>query len=156
MKAKPTILMLAVVLFGTALTAQDVSFIYSYDASGNRVKRAFTLEEVEGFSSILEPLMLEVQAEQEEQQPQDSLAVDAFKVQIYPNPSNGYYTVELPELKDGERGYIQVYSMRGQVMQEHRAVHRIQSVNITGAFPGYYFIRVVIGDKLVQKTLIKQ
>ena len=144
-------------LFGTALTAQDVSFTYSYDASGNRVKRAFTLEEVEGFSSILEPLMLEVQAVQEEQQqPQDSLAVDAFKVQVYPNPSNGYYTVELPELKEGERGYIQVYSMRGQVVQEYRAVHHTQSVNITGAFPGYYFIRVVVGDKLVQKTLIKQ
>lgn len=159
------IILLLVILLCVQMKAQQ-KFTYGYDESGNRIKRELVStmllmaakdsmpeqeEEVSLTEQTASPFGLQPFTSQELE-----AKVDAFAVHIYPNPSNGVYTLELPELQDGEQGMLQVYSTLGQLVREQRAVRKVQSVNITGTMPGYYLVKVTVEGKVVVKTLIKQ
>lgn len=163
MKTKSSIIILVLITFNIITVAQNITIKYSYDASGNRIKRELLAQEVQEPENIAIPQQPEQQKELVEllQQPlanatPSNAVQEAFTVLVYPNPSRGVYTLELPELQDDERGTVQVYSTLGRLVRKQRGVHRVQSVNITSAMPGYYLLQVTVEGKVVTRTLIKQ
>ena len=151
---KKTIFVLACMLCSVISFAQ--TFTYAYDAAGNRVLReAPEPPQAAVLSSVLPekdsvvsstPALLEAKAANE----------PAFAVNIYPNPTSGHLTLELPELQRNEQGEITIHSSMGQLVYRQASVSEIQSLSLYSLSPGYYIVRIVIGDKMVTKTVIKQ
>ena len=81
---------------------------------------------------------------------------DAFPVILYPNPTYGQFTLELPDFKSGEKGYIIVYDQMGKAVINQKYVSLSQYFDISGVMPGYYIIHIMVNDKLVIKKIIKQ
>ena len=159
MKSRSILITLITMQLLHNISQAQETFKYSYDETGNRIKRELvtTMSLMPTTTDSIEvELLFEPYTASLLPNNNDVNGQDAFKVQVYPNPSNGIYTIELLDLQVNEKGMLQVYSLMGQLVQEYRSLHTIQSINISGVVPGYYLLRVVLGDKIVQKTLIKQ
>ncbi len=76
-------------------------------------------------------------------------------VKIYPNPNNGTFTIELPYLEDN--AIITVTDVAGKTIY-NRVVRdgddNKQTLQLTGAAAGMYFVEVTIGDQNYRNKLI--
>ena len=145
-----------------AFYASGQPLVYEYDASGNRVKR-----KVEAIGQSAQ-----AQAKATSAQPAAEIALDtdtatvkaaatsapvveAFRVTIYPNPTEGFIEIDLPDLKEGEKGRIRIYSLLGASMYDTRKLQSNQSLEISHFTPGIYALYVTVNDKTVMRTIIK-
>lgn len=155
---KTKILILAILLLANIGYSQN--FIYSYDAAGNRVKRAVKIStkmEVftdSTFADVGEQLIAgDVISDEFSNQTDES---KTFRTILYPNPTNGLFTVELPEFKQGESGYIIIYNQMGNMVEKQNYVSSTQSFDITSLSSGFYIVHIIVNGKLVVRKIIKQ
>ena len=86
---------------------------------------------------------------------QESPQHDLFRV--YPNPTSGTVTLELQALNGIDKVHIEAYGMHGEnVLSADLTGERTQSLSFSGLPSGLYFIRVVAGDLVETKKIIKQ
>ena len=145
--------------------SQTTFFTFTYDASGNRIKRVpppspqgMPVMPVLEDSIKVADMVLSAN-NQEETNTNEAFAEntgDAFPVILYPNPTYGQFTLELPDFKPGEKGYIMVYDQMGKIIINQKYVSLSQYFDISSVIPGYYIIHVMVNDKLVIKKIIKQ
>jgi hypothetical protein len=131
----------------------------TYDAAGNRVKR-------EPAQAVPRPLSATTDSSGKTTAPQEAAGrslqqqpaenAPAFEVRLFPNPTLGMLTLELPELKAGETGEITVHSQMGALVFRQQRVTAIQTIYLSGLLPGYYAVRITVGNKVVVKGIIKQ
>lgn len=76
---------------------------------------------------------------------------DTFKVNVYPNPSSGLFTVGL----DNNAAYT-VYNLAGQVIQKGTFAGVENQLNIANAANGLYFLEVVSGVNRETIKLVKE
>ena len=76
-------------------------------------------------------------------------AAETMKVKLYPNPTNGSFTVEAEE-----DAYLQIYNAAGVCIQSKR----MQGNRFTGTLPssGLYFIKLTARNRTYTKRLIVQ
>lgn len=154
-KMKRIIIILIGGFYCSVVSAQEDSFVYTYDAVGNRLKReviqavpVMLMNTIDSTRHTVQPAIANIQ-----QQVQNT---PAFEVRMFPNPTNGLVTLELPELKTGEHGQITVHSQVGKLVFLQKHVTTAQSINLGNLLPGYYVVRVVVSDKMVLTGIIKQ
>jgi uncharacterized delta-60 repeat protein len=76
-----------------------------------------------------------------------------FDVKLYPNPTNGLLNIELGEGVD----QLHIISLNGQVMYaENNLVNGVNSIDMSDFADGTYIIRLVKGDAVVTKRVVKQ
>jgi hypothetical protein len=75
-------------------------------------------------------------------------------IEIYPNPSNSAFFIDLPQNINGKSVVVEVYNSMGQRVAV-RSVDRDGLVWDGNATPGIYTAFVKIGNRKVQKRLIK-
>jgi hypothetical protein len=75
------------------------------------------------------------------------------KVAVYPNPSNGVFTVELPQAK----GYtFMVTDLSGKLVKQQTASVGNNVLDMTGAAKGVYFLKVVSeAGSAVRKIIVE-
>ena len=160
-----TLIITAFILLLGNISYSQTTFTFTYDASGNRTKRVLppspqgmpvipVLED-----SIKVADMVLSANNQEETNTNEAFAEntgDAFLVILYPNPTYGQFTLELPDFKSGEKGYIIVYDQMGKAVINQKYISLSQYFDISGVMPGYYIIHIMVNDKLVIKKIIKQ
>lgn len=75
------------------------------------------------------------------------------ELRLYPNPSQGRFTVQVPELKPDT--YVQIHSMSGQLVKEIRLSSVLQEIHLE-APDGVYFVTLLddTGVKKVSKLVI--
>ncbi len=78
-------------------------------------------------------------------------------VKIYPNPSTGIFTIELPYIED--KALIMISDMQGKTIQRKVVVdgdgNRI-GFDLSGVARGVYLVDVVVGDQRVRTKLVVQ
>jgi len=136
--------------------ADAQTLVYSYDESGNRIQRSLlgrsmniVVSEIEidsSKNSIDNPVDLNPFEEKKE----------PFKVKIYPNPTTGVFSVELPELQEKQKGNITIYSKMGKLVKRIPSVQINQSVDITNYSADVYLLYITVEDKTITRTLIKE
>ena len=158
MKTKPLIITIALLLLSNISYPQD--YKYSYDASGNRIKR-----EVKTSAMSAMPLARNDSVDlstdedivtEEPEETTGNTAGEAFRTVLYPNPTYGYFTIELPEFKQGESGQIMIYDQTGNLIVRQKYVSSTQDFDISSIPAGIYIVRILVNDKLVIKRIIKQ
>lgn len=71
---------------------------------------------------------------------------------IYPNPTNGYFTLKLSEAIEG--GTVELLNSIGQVVNIQQSTNnQMMNFDLRGQAKGVYFIKVTIGDKIRMKQI---
>jgi hypothetical protein len=153
MKTRSAVLTLVATLLCSTLSAQsipstqDTVFVYSYDASGNRIKRELFI--VDDVHIPIEPILPPIDPD-----PENTLGLN-----IYPNPTNGVFTLNvdnLPAITTNTPTAIMIFNSNQSIVLNVDEVASTQVLNISGNPPGYYFVIVRIGKTAEYITVIKQ
>ena len=88
----------------------------------------------------------------------DSYQTDAFdrltdenEVSVYPNPSDGYVSVDLSELK-GNNAKVFIYSSDGKLIEEKTSTKKNELFNI--AKPGVYLFKVETSERSIYRRVV--
>ena len=76
-------------------------------------------------------------------------------VKIFPNPSNGLFTVDLP---DAQKGQFEVFNCLGQIIYHSALNSERTSIDLTGQTTGLYIYRIILPqhDILTGKIMINR
>ena len=72
-------------------------------------------------------------------------------IAIYPNPARNYTVVSLGKLNHAT---IQIVNMDGRIISEINATNNKQTLTLKGIASGIYTIKIMAGDKIINKKLI--
>ncbi|TVR43507.1 MAG: T9SS C-terminal target domain-containing protein, partial [Bacteroidia bacterium] len=76
---------------------------------------------------------------------------------VYPNPTEGVFTLELETLEEGVSIRAEIFGLLGGRIYHDELPHqRLHTLDLTGHQPGLYIIRVTVGNKVGIERLIKR
>ena len=111
---------------------------FQYDADGNREKRTVIKDCLE----IREVLDI-----------QETVGNEEFR--IYPNPTNGNFIIEIPELNSSYKCY-KMYDINGVMVREKRLNDKQTDVDIGDLSAGIYLLKIIAGEEEFSKIILKQ
>lgn len=142
MKTKYFLIFLALLLsfgFSNRLSAQRC-LVFRYDADGNRISRTVSAncQETREFAE-----------EQENSASNDEIVV-------YPNPNNGGFKLVMPENNIQANACFEIYDVEGQYVTGG-ILHQIETdIDIGNEPAGVYLLRIVNGEDVILKIVVKQ
>lgn len=77
---------------------------------------------------------------------------DAFNTSVYPNPSNGLYTVTLDKFEDVT---LTVFNTSGKIVISKNLNNQSTKIDLSNQTNGFYILRLVGDNKVATKRLIK-
>ena len=77
-------------------------------------------------------------------------------IQIYPNPMNDKFTVELDYNYQKESYNLEVLNTIGQVVVAKKLFNRIEQIDLKGQSAGVYFVKIQSANSTIVKKIIKQ
>ncbi len=86
----------------------------------------------------------------------DSLAIDENElsnVNLYPNPNEGTFTVDLRRLDTSNTIKIELFNINGQLIYQKNTAEALFSIN-TNETSGVYFLRLTSGGQVINKKVI--
>jgi len=120
---------------------------YSYDAAGNRISRAI--------SSVI-ALRSDVSKEDDFTPSMVFIETDA-EVSVYPNPTEGAFTVDISNVPAETECEICIYDTQGRLMEKRNISHsRRVFFDISSYKSGIYFLRMTIGEKASTTKIMKK
>jgi hypothetical protein len=146
------IALLAAVASG--LNAQTIT--YSYDASGNRIKRSV---EATKTATVVDTVLSDtatVEIPNEDTQPERDENGDDFRILAYPNPTSGILETELPDLRENQKATLEVFSFGGKLMKRIDRLQSRQSVDVSNLPASIYLLRITVDGKPFTMKIIKQ
>lgn len=123
----------------------DTTFVFSYDASGNRTERVIDLTksaEITASSST---------ANEEKLFEAELVNLD---IRIYPNPTKGVLKVEIPGIGDIKPTLV-VYNLQGKQLVHKTVSNQISTINLSGHPAGMYIMKIVNGQESLDWKIIK-
>jgi uncharacterized protein (TIGR02145 family) len=74
----------------------------------------------------------------------------------YPNPTRGFFTIDLSMFKAEDEVLIEVFSMHGEAVYRGQIQGSgLSEINLSGKQPGLYIIRLVSGKKVMTGKILK-
>ncbi|MDX8339758.1 T9SS type A sorting domain-containing protein [Draconibacterium sp. IB214405] len=123
----------------------DTTFVFTYDASGNRTERIIDLtksaEITASSSSLSEEKLIEAE-------------LSSLDIKIYPNPTKGVLKVEIPEIGDIKPTLV-VYNLQGKQLVNKTVSNQISTINLSEQPPGMYIMKIVNGAESLDWKIIK-
>jgi len=128
---------------------------YDYDAAGNRILR----KTVQLYLSPPAPQdSLQVTSD-ELQVTSDEYFVEKLaqvEIKIYPNPATEKITLAISNMETLQTGSFKLFSLSGQLLQEHPVYAAATEVSLAGLPNGAYILKVHINGKSEDWKIIKQ
>lgn len=136
-----TILTIIILLSFTLAFSQQIS--YTYDASGNRIKREYAILRKKSLPANTEKdTVVQSQA--------------TFQVKAYPNPFSEQVTINIEmqeELK--EQLHLLLFNELGQLIQEFYMKQKLKTIQTQNLAKGKYYIRIIRKEESEEFILIK-
>jgi hypothetical protein len=125
------ILLTTALIISGILTAQTVTFEYTYDAMGNRIKRK-VIEIVEQTPEMANKnFKLENVLKEEE--------TLAMTIDVYPNPATSYLNIKISEIKDAS---FTMLNTNGQNIASETINQTEYQIQLHTLPPGIYFLKI--------------
>ena len=160
MKKTFTFLLFALPLF--CMAQNSLERYYDYDEVGNRVLR-YALEL--NSTSSLSPDSTLTYKEAEELQPVEPLnsltpeyfveTIAQVEIKIYPNPTTENITLEIVNMEHLQTGIFKLYSLTGQLLQEHTVHSATTNISLANLPKGAYMLKVKINNRTEEWKVIK-
>ncbi len=164
--------LLLICLLGGAWVCAQPAFKFSYDASGNRIKRELIdlsdpyeepgPEEPEPDFMVLEnPDNFEpdaIRTEQYDSKGKSLLSeqeVNAQQVTVYPNPTADRVTIAIPAEKLQARGSWSIFSASGKLIKSSKVIEEQVNISLKNEAPGYYILKLINGTETREWTILK-
>ncbi len=136
-----------------------VSFEYSYDNAGNRIKRA-VIE-----MPKKEQLLAEIDStlKDNEIMDDDILAsnnglknnIDEIEISVYPNPVRELLRIDIIGLNGSENINSQLIDLQGKVVRKERIKVSSNVICFSDIQPGTYFLQIFIDNKYQEYKIIR-
>lgn len=141
-------------LFWPFVYAQN-SYSYVYDNAGNRISRTVVIGGgTQKSLSIYDPNTGKVKDEKNLKSLEEKLG--DMTITVYPNPNRGQMVVKVENLPAGAATELKVYNTAGKLVFSKKPLLPYTDVDITGAPPGTYIMKIFIGkDESVWKVIKK-
>jgi len=76
---------------------------------------------------------------------------------IYPNPTTGFFTLELSKVSENSLVKVEIYGMRGEkILNDQFTGEKKHKFSLESKPAGIYFIRIFCGDNLGSQKIIRQ
>jgi Secretion system C-terminal sorting domain len=153
LRMKKTLLFITFTLFSLLIYSQSIQ--YSYDASGNRVKRTIVplTKSARSTSSLADTVKTQELSKIEEQFNFEKLAEG--KIKIFPNPTKGALTIKLENIANLEGINLQLYNVKGALLQSGQVHSNISYFNMQDYTPGTYILRVSRQEEKLEYKIVK-
>jgi hypothetical protein len=123
-------------------------FLFSYDASGNRIQRM-------KLKSAQAPLTVTSKETSKEVQPLIEEKLEELSLNIYPNPTTGIINLDIKGVEN-EKVRLFIFSIQGMLLDEYYVNNGITNINITKYPTGLYLMKVIFKDKTSELKIVKQ
>lgn len=115
---------------------------YGYDSSGNRISKEIVVEKKKTQKYASDEYVMEFLSKKE--------------VRIYPNPTDGRMTIEIPGYEKGDTGKACIYSMSGTLVKTCDIADTVTHIDITNCANGLYILTINLnGGKSTWKIIKK-
>ncbi|WP_303924985.1 T9SS type A sorting domain-containing protein [Draconibacterium sediminis] len=123
----------------------DTTFVFTYDASGNRTERIIDLTKSAEIATSASRANEEKLFEAE---------LANLDIRIYPNPTKGVLKVEIPDIDDIKPTLV-VYNLQGKQLVYNIVSNQISTINLSGHPAGMYIMKIVNGNESLDWKIIK-
>ena len=110
-------------------------FDYTYDQSGNRIERKFSVPRLAN--------------------PESAIVEKKLGVSAYPNPTNDKINISISSLDNGESADIYLSDEQGKIIFIKKQNSNIEEVDLSSLKAGIYYIRVHIKSEDVSYKIVK-
>lgn len=144
MKPKLTIPLAAAATLSVSVMAYSQTITYTYDESGNRIKREIIMSQKNipsqaGIDNIPSEAKL-----------------SGREIRIYPNPTKGILKVEIFGYMSGDNGRMMLYSLSGQTIAYMDIDSSVTIFDISTAQNGVYILQISLNGKSSSWKIIKE
>jgi hypothetical protein len=77
------------------------------------------------------------------------------EIKVYPNPTTEKITLEIAGWETLQTGIFKLYSLTGQLLQEHLVYSSATEISLAGLARGTYILKVQINDRVEDWKVIK-
>lgn len=144
MKTKVLILALLIMLVFFNLTARE-KYIYTYDASGNRIQRCYT----EIFERSPAP-------EIKNQKQIIKKVIGLNEVTVYPNPTTDYLNIKITNFNKDISSRLILMDLTGRIIFKQNKLTEFNNIDLRDYPNGMYLLRIFIDDNSKEWKIIKQ
>jgi hypothetical protein len=124
------------------MPASNSFFRYNYDAAGNRIARStIILTNLKSSVAEITPTVLE-----------DNI----IEAKIYPNPTKGQLTIEIPHANNIQNGSIIIYNLKGQMIMRKPIDSHRENIDISAKANGMYIMQINMDGKISSWKIIKE
>lgn len=147
MKKNLYLLVMSVILtFIVSLSGKaQTTYYFGYDASGNRLIRSIT---------VLKSAHIANQDTLANKQKTFDDLICNQKVRIYPNPTKGLLSIEIPFVEK-EKAIIEIFAIQGAKIKELKVNGTYAEVDLMNQPPGMYILRISVGELYSEWKIIK-
>lgn len=119
---------------------------YTYDESGNRIKKEIVLSSTRSVPGNMEE---EEPATYEEK-------LRETQVTIYPNPTKGILKVDISGVDKFENAQISLYDLTGKLLQQWTSISQSNVIDLAGQTPGMYIMQIAYNGQVSRWKIIKE
>jgi hypothetical protein len=146
-------------LYNFGINDRDIAALYgpikfTHDASGNRTGR-----NVIRLKSALTYFTLSDSVNNEDYNPfpESKFYEDAnYNIKIYPNPTHGELKVEISDFDFSKKSGIYIYNLSGSLISQKSPATGLDIIDLQNNKNGIYLMKIVLGDKTSEWTIIKE
>lgn len=146
------ILLITAILLTNLITAQTVTYEYSYDAAGNRYKR-IVIEITEETTEDSTEFMTEKSGIVEESEEINDEKTGAT-ISVFPNPATAYLNIQISDIENSAS--YQLYSINGSVVKSGTISSNTERIELFDLEIGTYLLRIENGKSFEEFKIIKR
>jgi hypothetical protein len=138
------VLLLMVVFAALSPVFSQTQYGYEYDDSGNRISR-----------QVIPLRSAEVKDDQKKEEIYKG-ALDSLEIKIFPNPTKGTMTVEVPLKDRQDQVQLRIYNMKGVLISFQDVAEEKTTIFLNDQPSGIYIMRISCGKSVSEWKIIKQ
>lgn len=113
--------------------------VFKYDADGNRTRRTVS----ENCGQLRDALEISEVTDNEEE------------MMVYPNPTSGIFKISMTKDFEEESSHYELYDVNGVMIMRNR-LKKETDIDIGGLPSGVYLLKIVSGDDVISRIILKQ